>query len=279
MIVGSATHDLIVNGAKRTRKIGGVVTYAGMTFQRLEIQPVVVSNVAQRDGRIRQLFAENDIPLFSGATAVTTRFVNIYEGEIRRQKAPSLADPIRLTPIWPFLKSTTHIHLGPLHPDDLHPDCLALLSHFKGKITLDVQGYIRKIRNRRVVPAVSKYLADALRLAHIVKAGSEEMAVIFEKYEMDSRQLQTFFHIDELLVTAGRKGGFVQLANGERIDFKACPVDCEVDATGAGDVLFAVYLIKRIYRELSVEASIQFAAQVAADQVAGRFIQYETLLL
>jgi hypothetical protein len=241
--------------------------------------PIVVSQIAARDGWIQRWFATHSIPLISGSTPVTTRFVNVYEGEIRRQEAPCLANPIRFVPVLPLIKYVTHVHLGPLHLNDLHPGCLTFLSHYRHMITLDVQGYVRKVCNRRIVPTVSKHLARALHLAHIVKAGSEEMVVILEKYRMDLRGFQTFFQIDELLVTSGRRGGFVRMADGARVNFSAYPVNHEVDATGAGDVLFAAYLVKRVYHRLSIKASIQYAAQVAADQVAGRFVGPETLLI
>jgi len=279
IIAGSVTYDTIVREGACFRKIGGVSAYAGLTFRLHGIRTAAACNVAPRDRRVRNLFRQYDILVCDGPTPVTTRFVNVQTGDSRRQEAPRLADPVRLIPLLPLLKSVAHVHLGPLHPADLHPEWLAILSRVHKTVSLDVQGYVRKIRDGRVFPAVSKRLPEALRLSRFVKADSEEMAVILERFRMKIETFQDTFGIDELLVTSGRRGGTLRLASGEQIAYEACPAGRESDTTGAGDVLFAAYLARRLYRNESPDASIRHAARIAADQVAGRFIASETLLI
>ena len=277
MIVGSATIDKIVQCGQTTSKIGGVVTYAGLTFREHGIQTTVRCNISKRDKKLFDLYRQHQIRLVNGPTSLTTRFVNNLEGDLRRQEAPGRAERIRIHPALPELRLSSHIHLGPLFPEDLHPDSLPLLA-WKGRlVTLDVQGYIRQVRGKQVVPRVSKHLKQALEIAHVVKAGSQEMDMILDTYRLDVAALKSRFQLREILITSGERGGSLISENGERIEYEAAPVERIVDTTGAGDVLFAAYLAKRFYEGFSVNDAITHASQVAALQVSDQYIPGKSL--
>ena len=59
----------------------------------------------------------------------------------------------------PFLEQVRHIHAGPLHPDDIEPQALALMGESKKLVSLDVQGYLRRAEGGRIVPGISAGLA------------------------------------------------------------------------------------------------------------------------
>jgi len=51
-VVGSTTIDKIVAGDQSYLKLGGVTTYAGITYRRHGIPAFIVSNLAERDVKV-----------------------------------------------------------------------------------------------------------------------------------------------------------------------------------------------------------------------------------
>lgn len=56
VIAGSATVDKIVQKGTITVKIGGVVTYAGITFKKKNLTPIIISNVSHTNKDIIDFF-------------------------------------------------------------------------------------------------------------------------------------------------------------------------------------------------------------------------------
>lgn len=279
LIVGSATIDTIVQGRNRTRKIGGVVTYAGLTFRKLGLDVTVLSNISRRDMFIFLRYAAEGIRLVRGETISTTRFVNHLEGGYRWQEMVRKARRIDPGRFYPQIKPFAHIHLGPLHPDDFHPDFLAYVQSPNRLVTLDLQGYVRRVRGRRVSAGVSKYLRSALHAADVVKSGIRELEVVLDTFQMEAPDLVRMFRLNELLVTSGRGGGFLLNSAEEKIPFDAREAEKERDPTGAGDVFFAAYLVHRFHRSLSRIDALDRASAIAARQVAGMHIPFEALAI
>ena len=75
-IVGSTTIDRIVDENQSILKLGGVTTYAGITYRRHGIPCYIVSNLAGRDLTIQVKLQEEGILVLAGAADQTTRFVN-----------------------------------------------------------------------------------------------------------------------------------------------------------------------------------------------------------
>ncbi len=144
-------------------------------------------------------------------------------------------------------------------------------------IVLDLQGYLRQIDGTGVRPGVSPALADALRVARIIKGDREEMALTLDFFGFNMEGLLSEFQIEEAVVTEGYKGGWVQWFGGEPHHFKGEPIPNPWDPTGAGDVFFATYVIQRRFKGLDIPGAAAVAAETAARQVAGGHIGHEIL--
>ena len=158
-------------------------------------------------------------------------------------------------------------------------DAIHLLADVDSYVILDVQGYVRSVRNQIVYPIVSKKLSDALMQAHIVKANEVEYEAILDFYKLDLSDLVKRFNIEEFIVTRREKGGFVQKRTGETIDYVADRVTSLQDPTGAGDVFLAAYLVARFLQQKNIANACSYAARIVARQVAGDYIIKNTLLL
>jgi sugar/nucleoside kinase (ribokinase family) len=220
-VVGSTTVDKIVGQNLSFLKIGGVTTYSGITYARHGIDTVAVSNISSKNPEIVARLQKEKIAVLNGRTEHTTHFINHINNEGRRQRLPLRAQPINCTQIANILKSAKAVHLGPLHPADIDIEAINLLNDPDLYVILDVQGYIRSVRNQIVYPIVSKKLSDALMTAHIIKANKVEYDAILDFYKVDLIELMTRFKIEEFIVTLREKGGFVQKRNGQKIHYAA----------------------------------------------------------
>ena len=278
-IVGSTTIDRIVDENQSILKLGGVTTYAGITYRRHGIACYIVSNLAEQDLSIRAKLQEEGAVVLTGAADQTTHFVNYVQGDQRRQELRRRAAPVGTAQIQAILHRVDGLHLGPLHPNDIELEALHALRHSGQAIYLDIQGLTRGVKNRKVYPAVSADISIGLSLAQIVKANGAEYQAILDHFRMPLAKLMQRFNIDEFVVTSGKDGGFVQTRSGECHHYGAVPVASPADPTGAGDVFFAAYILARLSEKKGIQDACGYAAYLAARQVAGKYITRDRLEL
>ena len=271
-VVGSVSVDHNVIGDRTFLKLGGVASYAGLTYRRHGVSTWVVCNVAPAETAILTPLTAEGIQVLNGATPRTTRFVNRICGNRRFQETPALAAPIRQQQVDAVLKNVDGVHLGPLHPEDIEAQVFARLQGVDTLVVLDVQGLVRKNEQGRIVPAVSEHLAAALKAARIVKADQEELGAILDAYGSKIETLMDRFDIAEWVVTAGPTGGCIHVRGGRPHPYRPAPIDISVDPTGAGDVFLAAYTAARFRQRQTVAAASRHAALLSARHAAGRYL-------
>lgn len=276
-VIGSITIDTIIEGPRTYRQCGGAVTFSGITFKRCGIQPCVIVNVAHGDRSILDVFAAEGIPVRSGSSPTTTRFINYQHGDLRRQEMPQRADPITASQIEDLIPSVEHLHIGALHPEDIDADALRLIGRSQKTVSADIQGFVRYNDKGHILRRASDLLPLILSCARYVKADAEEIEAVMKAYDTDVRELVRRFDIEELVVTKGSRGGIVMCQNGDKVPYDAVTVESIVSTVGAGDVFFAAYLAGRLYRGESIVVSCETASRTAARQVAGQYITHDTL--
>ncbi len=275
-VIGSATIDRVVQGGVVAYKRGGVVAYAGLTFAELGVETRVLTNVAAADRAMLAVLLQRGIAVHVGESAATTCFVNYVDGDARRQELLACAAPIAAAQLGPVLAGVEHVHLGPLHPRDLVEDVLTAMD---GVVSLDIQGYVRRIEGTQVYQGVAGSLYAALQRADYVKTSNDELELVLADCGLTLDQLMRDCSVAEWVVTEGSHGGWVASGKGEQTKFASAPVAMVADPTGAGDVFFAAYLAHRLHRGAGIATAAQRAATLAARQVGGGFIDEATLRL
>lgn len=273
LVVGSVTIDQIGSEAR----LGGVATYAGATFARLGCR-VAAAYRAPDDlpwiaARLRSLGIEP----FQQPSQHLTRFDHAlsHSGD-RTLRVPQTAAAISPTEQALAWARSAHLHLGPLHPDDLDPAWFE--SPAADVVSIDIQGLVRRIDpDGLVVAEVSPVASAALRTASLVKSSEDELAALLEHMRCDAHGLLAGYGVRELVVTRGDQGGCVLTADGDRFDFDAAGADGPLDATGAGDVFFATWLVERVHNGAAPGEACRRAARVAALQVSGRWLSRDEL--
>jgi hypothetical protein len=276
-IVGSITMDDIELTDRHYRKVGGVITYAGLTYRRHGLSVLGVSNLARQDSKIKSKLAAHGIKIICGKSKQTTHFVNRQNGPRRDQMMTQTARKIEFKQIQQIIGVVDGLHLGPLHPLDIDPVAYSMLKNTNQKIFLDVQGLTRRIADRQVHRGISIHLAAGLQVANIIKANEREHRTMLDFYQLNLSEFMRRFKIEEYVVTLGINGGFVQTCFGDRIDYNAAASGAVEDPTGAGDVFFAAYIVNRFFNQMQIRNACQSAARVAARQVAGNYIPFSQL--
>ncbi|MCJ7813735.1 PfkB family carbohydrate kinase [bacterium] len=252
-------------------QLGGVTTYAGLTFKKHGLESVIVSNIAPADTYIINFFNRQQITLHSDKTEKTTTFINRYDGDQRIQELVACSETIAATQVLKFINNVNHIHLGPLYPNDIDPELF--LSIPKSKIvSCDLQGLVRFVEKCEIHLEGSPHLTKALTCSDIIKMDEKELETIQNSLKISLTRLQKQFNIKEMVVTKSKKGGTIYSESGKKIDYKSYPLENIGDTTGAGDVFFAVYLFARLYRKQPILKSSHYASSIVAKQIEGKYI-------
>jgi sugar/nucleoside kinase (ribokinase family) len=279
-VIGSTTIDKIVHRNFSCFKIGGVTIYSGITYRRHGINTRVVTNVATRDQEVIKRLEQESIVACNGPTEFTTFFKNMIDDEGKRsQNVWQQAASINREQVIENLKAVDFVHLGPLYPSDIDVRAIELFDRLKHFVILDVQGLVRTVKNKIVYPAASKYLPEAMRVAHIVKANRQEYESIIAFFRTDLLGLMRQFNINEFVVTAGHEGGFVRTLRAGQISYPAAKVTSNEDPTGAGDIFLAAYVIGRYLKQRPIAEACKYAAKLAARQIEGKYIKLNDLSL
>ena len=114
--------------------------------------------------------------------AHTVNFENIYgeNQDERTQNVWQTADAFTMEQL--ENGDAKIFHLGPLLADDISAPLIKTLAA-KGKISLDAQGYLRKVVNNKVYPVDWAEKQDALQYISILKADEAEMQALNRIYK------------------------------------------------------------------------------------------------
>lgn len=198
------------------------------------------------------------IDVSMNASRNTVFFENIY-GENqneRKQRVLAKADPFTI-------QQLEHVdakvfHLGSLLADDFPTEVVEYLSS-KGRVSIDVQGYLREVRDEKVYPIDWKEKLKVLKHTYYLKVNETEMETITGlKDAHEAAKLIHAWGVTEVIITLGSEGSLVYV-DDKFYEIPAYPPHEVVDATGCGDTYSAGYLYKRLQGATPTEAG-KFAA-------------------
>lgn len=190
-------------------------------------------------------------------------FENRYEANMnhRSQRVLSTAQSFTLDEIKGI--EARYIVLGSLLANDFSVEVIRALSD-KATLVLDVQGFLREVRDQKVFAIDWNDKVEALKYVDILKVNEYEMEVLTGT--TDARKAALIladWGVREVLLTFGSYGSLVYDSdNGEFYEIPAYQPLTLVDATGCGDTYVMAYVFKRA-EGASVKESGLFAAAVS----------------
>lgn len=259
--IGHITHDRIVTPQMQTEMAGGTAFYMAHAISHLprKIDFGLLTKVgADAQDEVRRI-REAGIDVRALASRQTVSFENRYGSNAnnRSQRVSAEADPFTLADV-EGLRARV-FHLGALLPDDFHIDVVRSLKE-RGAVSIDAQGFLRRVCEGRVVESEWPQRDAMLSLCDFIKLNEHEMKTISGM--TDSHHVARWlasYGIREVIITLGSEGSMV-LRDGVYYDIPAYPPRQLVDATGCGDTYSAGYLYFRALGATPLEAGKMAAA-------------------
>lgn len=258
--IGHITKDKIVTPNRTVYMAGGTSFYFSYAINQLPkdvtFSLVTAMDPTEKEPVEKMLKAGIDVSM--NASRNTVFFENIY-GENqneRKQRVLAKADPFTI-------QQLEHVdakvfHLGSLLADDFPTEVVEYLSS-KGRVSIDVQGYLREVRDEKVYPIDWKEKLKVLKHTYYLKVNETEMETITGLKDAHvAAKLIHAWGVTEVIITLGSEGSLVYV-DDKFYEIPAYPPHEVVDATGCGDTYSAGYLYKRLQGATPTEAG-KFAA-------------------
>ncbi|MFT4030787.1 MAG: PfkB family carbohydrate kinase [Siphonobacter sp.] len=260
--IGHITLDKVVTDQAVRYMPGGTSFYFSKALRQFDIAYALVTAVAETEQYIVTDIREQDQQkVFALPSRHTVYFENIYMSnqDHRDQNVHYTADPFTVE-LMPAIQAKI-FHLGPLLADDFSNDLVLSLSKH-GRLSLDIQGYLRYVHNKKV--HYRDWVDKKSLLPHIsiLKANELEMEVITGQADVkQGARYLADWGVEEVIITLGSKGSLVYTGG----DFHLIPAFepvAVVDATGCGDTYMAGYLFQRV-QGASIQQAGEFGAAMA----------------
>jgi sugar/nucleoside kinase (ribokinase family) len=261
--IGHITLDKVITGKRVINMAGGTSFYFSNAIHNMNLRYLLITTLAEQEMHFVSDLRTNGIEVNVVAISDhTVYFENKYNEnqDHRTQRVLQLSDSFTAEQLQGV---NAHIfHLGPLLAGDIPVDIIKVLSK-KGKVSLDVQGYLRRVENEKVYSMDWAAKKEALQYVDILKANESEMNVLTNCTDARKAALILYdWGVKEIVITLGSSGSLIY----DGVDFYNIPAyspsSAVIDATGCGDTYMAGYLSQRI-KGKGYQHAGEFAAAMA----------------
>jgi len=261
--VGHITLDKVVTPRSVVHMAGGTAFYFSYALSRMDVRYTLVTALAKSELATVEELRSKGIKVKALPSKHTVYFENIYpeNSDYREQRVLQEADPFTVDQLSPI--DARYYHLGPLLAGDIPVDVIRNLSEH-GKVSLDAQGYLRKVQDHNVLAVDWPAKREALQYVEILKVNESEMAVLTgQKGVKKGARVLADWGVKEVVITLGSMGSIIYTNQTFYTIPAYVPTTSVVDATGCGDTYMAGYLYQRAKGAPGVD-SIQDAGEFAA---------------
>jgi sugar/nucleoside kinase (ribokinase family) len=246
-VVGHVTKDIIeIDGVEEERP-GGVAYHFSIASKALGSEVSVITKIAPGDEYLLDDLNDEKIQILFGSTKSTSVFENIYPErnvDFRIQNIRSIASQFSIEEIFHEIRAKI-FHIGPLTNGDIPIDLLRYLSK-KGRISLDVQGFLREKKKGEVIEEDWEEKREGLSYVHILKANEMEAKILSGRERIREAAVElSKWGPDEVIITLGSRGSLIY-SKGIFHPIPVFPQREIVDPTGCGDTYMAGYIYKRL---------------------------------
>jgi sugar/nucleoside kinase (ribokinase family) len=260
--IGHITLDRVVTPTSEKHMAGGTSFYFSNALQKMQLSYGLVTAIADTELSFVSDLRKGGTEVIVFPSAKTVYFENIYSDKLdhRTQRVLQEANPFTVEQLHDI--DAKIFHLGPLLANDISVELIQYLSQ-KSKVSLDVQGYLREVKDQRVCATDWVDKKEALSYIHTVKADETELEVLTGcKGIKEGIAILCDWGVKEVVVTRASLGSII-FADGHFYDIPAFRPADEVDATGCGDTYMAGYLYKRV-RGAEIQEAGEFGAAMAS---------------
>lgn len=244
---------------------GGTSFYFSSAIRNMDVSYTLVTSLAESEMDTVETLRAKGTEVHASTCAHTVYFENIYSGnqDHRTQRVLQKADPFTIEQLNGI--NANIFHLGPLLADDIPVNLIRELSS-RGRVSLDAQGYLRKVEDKNVIAVDWPAKKEALQYIDILKVNEHELEALTGLTDIKKgAEVLADWGVKEVVVTLGSMGSVIY-ADGIFYNVPAYIPTAVVDATGCGDTYMAGYLYQRTKGALFQEAG-EFAAAMASFKI------------
>jgi len=263
--IGHITLDKVVTPQAVKHMAGGTSFYFSSAIRNMDVSYTLVTSLAENEMPTVEALRAKGTEVHASTCAHTVYFENIYSGnqDHRTQRVLQKADPFTVEQLQGI--DAQIFHLGPLLADDIPVSLIKELSS-RGKVSLDAQGYLRKVEDKNVIPVDWPAKKEALQYIDILKVNEHELEALTGLTDIKKGALVLAdWGVKEVVITLGSMGSVIY-ADGLFYNVPAYIPTAVVDATGCGDTYMAGYLYQRT-KGASFQEAGEFAAAMASFKI------------
>lgn len=277
--IGHITLDKVVTPRGEKHMAGGTSFYFSNAICNMHVNYCLVTKLGESEMNFVTDMEAIGTKVIKLKSNHTVYFENIYSQNLdhRTQRVLQTADAFTVEQLSGI--EANIFHLGPLLANDIPIELIKALAK-RGKVSLDVQGYLRKVENQQVIAIDWANKKEALQHIHIFKANEHEMEVLTGITDVKQGcKILSEWGVKEVVITLGSKGSVIY-ADNKFYNIPAYVPAVETDATGCGDTYMAGYLYQRIKGTTLQEAG-EFGAAMASlkIEISGPFTGTEADIL
>jgi sugar/nucleoside kinase (ribokinase family) len=169
----------------------------------------LVTTLAATEMAVVEELCVKKIPVVVLPSAHSVIFENKYGEDLgqRTQRVLQKAAPFRAEPL--IGVDAEIFHLGPLLADDFSLADIRTIAQ-KGKLSLDAQGFLRRVEETHVIAVNWKEKMAVLPVMHFLKASEEEAEVLTGCTNVFEGAKMLFdWGVREVIITGGSKGSVI----------------------------------------------------------------------
>ena len=261
-IIGHISIDKNIYQGEAVKEIGGAVFYSSCASHAIGHKTGILTKLSFRDKNCLEEFTIPEEDIFALNSKNTTSIRNIYHSADRERRtctALSVADPFIIDDIPDNIDSQIY-HFAGLISGEFDSKMIKFL-HSKGKIALDVQGFLRTVgENKEMVFKDWKKKKEYLPYIDYLKTDAAEAEIMTGTKDRKKAAKMLFeWGAKEVMITYNKE---VLIYNGEK--YYNCPLKPRnlSGRTGRGDTCFSAYITERLNKD--IEGALLFAAALVS---------------
>ena len=261
-IMGHISLDENIFQGKTVYEVGGAVVHSSCTSHAIGHKTGILTKLSFADRKCLEAFTVPPEDINTLESKNTTSIRNTYHTEDRERRtciALSIADSFEISDIPDNINSQIY-HFAGLIAGEFHNEMIKFL-HRKGKIALDVQGFLRTVENnkemvfrdwkekKKYLPYIGYLKTDAIE-AEIMTGKKDRKEAAKMLFDWGAREVMITFN-KEVLVYNGRQ-------------YYICPLKPRdlSGRSGRGDTCFCTYITERLNKD--IEEALLFAAALVS---------------
>jgi sugar/nucleoside kinase (ribokinase family) len=243
--VGNYTKDTIVTPQETRTVHGGAFRYGAYVAAKMGLKAAVVTRLAREDFEAVKDLTRLGVEVLAKPTAQSTCLKLVYPTADPDQRSISIEGNAGAFTLAEVASVQARVfHIGASVRGEVPPEVIEALAQKGGKISLDVQGFIRVNQDGRLVHANWPEKARVLEFVNVLKTDGVEAEILTGKQGIrEAAKILADLGPQEVVVT--HRDGVLVYVEGRFYETPFFPKEVR-GRTGRGDTCTAAYLGKRL---------------------------------